>query len=67
MTKIIFEFMTTYGVFRDALHLPNDHSYTQAQIAEMQIERLNNWLFNVENPPVPTPVADPEVVEGEDG
>lgn len=63
MTKIIFEFMTPYGVFRDALHLPNDHSYTQAQIAEMQIERLNNWLFNVENPPV----ADPEIVGGEDG
>lgn len=55
--------MTPYGVFRDALHLPNDHSYTQAQIAEMQIERLNNWLFNVENPPV----ADPEIVGGEDG
>jgi hypothetical protein len=60
MIKIDFEFMTPYGVFRDALHLPDDHSYTQAHIAEMQAERLNNWLFNVENPPV----ADPEIVEG---
>jgi hypothetical protein len=60
MIEIMFEFMTPYGVFRDALHLPDDHSYTQAQITEMQIERLNNWLFNVENPPV----ADPEIVEG---
>ena len=60
MIKIDFEFMTLYGVFRDALYLPADHSYTQAQITEMQIERLNNWLFNVENPPV----ADPEIVDG---
>jgi hypothetical protein len=57
--KIDFEFQTPYGVFRDALHLPADHGYTQAQIAEMQTERLNNWLFAVENPPAP----DPEIVE----
>lgn len=58
-TKIDFEFTTPYGVFRDALHLPADHNYTQAQIAEMQAERLNNWLFAVENPPAP----EPETVE----
>lgn len=57
--KIDFEFETVYGKFRDALHLPDDHSYTQEQIAEMQTERLNNWLFNVENPPAP----EPETVE----
>lgn len=57
--KIDFEFQTPYGVFRDALHLPDDHSYTQVQIAEMQSERLNNWLFVVENPPAP----EPETVE----
>lgn len=51
--KIDFEFQTPHGVFRDALYLPDDHSYTQAQIAEMQAERLNNWLFVVENPPEP--------------
>jgi hypothetical protein len=59
MIKIDFEFATPYGVFRDALYLPADHSYTQAQIAEMQAERLNNWLFIVENPPEP----EPEIVE----
>lgn len=53
MIKIDFEFQTPHGVFRDALYLPDDHSYTQAQIAEMQAERLNNWLFVVENPPEP--------------
>jgi hypothetical protein len=57
--KIDFEFQTKYGVFRDALHLPEDHSYTQEQIGELQAERLNNWLYSVENPPAP----EPETVE----
>ena len=49
--KIIFEFETPYGVFRDALHLPEDHGLSQEQIAALQQERLDNWLFAVENPP----------------
>ena len=53
--KIDFEFETQYGVFRDALYLPEDHNFTTAQIAEMQVERLNNWLDIVENPPAPEP------------
>lgn len=53
--KIDFEFTTSYGVFRDALHLDDDHSYTDEQIAAMKQERLDNWLFAVENPPSPEP------------
>jgi hypothetical protein len=52
MIKIEFEFQTSYGVFRDALYLPEDHDLTQAEIVAMQQERLDNWLFAVENPPV---------------
>jgi hypothetical protein len=59
MIKIDFEFQTPYGVFRDALHLPEDHGLAQEQIVAMQQERLDNWLFAVENPPAP----DPEIVE----
>jgi MOSC domain-containing protein YiiM len=51
MMKIVFEFQTPYGVFRDALHLPEDHGLSQEQITAMQQERLDNWLFAVENPP----------------
>ena len=51
MVKIDFEFTTTYGVFRDALYLPDDHTFTNEQIAAMKQERLDNWLFVVENPP----------------
>jgi hypothetical protein len=50
MDRIIFEFATPYGVFRDALYLPADHGLTADQIAEMQRERLNNWLAIVETP-----------------
>jgi hypothetical protein len=55
MMKIEFEFTTPYGVFRDALHLPDDHTFTDEQIAAMKQERLDNWLFAVENPPAPEP------------
>ena len=58
--KIEFEFQTRYGVFRDALHLPEEHGLTQAEIVALQQERLDNWLFAVENPPEP----EPEIVEG---
>ncbi len=57
--KIDFEFQTKHGKFRDALHLPDNHDFTQEQIAEMQQARLDNWLFVVENPPEP----EPEIVE----
>jgi hypothetical protein len=59
MIKIDFEFDTRHGKFRDALHLPEDHGFSQEQIAAMQQERLDNWLFAVENPPAP----EPETVE----
>jgi hypothetical protein len=51
--KIDFEFQTQYGKFRDALHLPDNHGLSDEQISEMQQERLDNWLFAVENPPEP--------------
>ena len=55
MVKIDFEFTTPHGVFRDALHLPDDHASTDEQIAAMKQERLDNWLFAIENPPAPEP------------
>lgn len=59
--KIDFEFTTPYGVFRDALYLPDDHSYTDEQIAAMKQERLDNWLFAIENPP------EAEMIEADNG
>jgi len=42
--KIDFSFETKYGKFADALHLPDDHGLTDAEIETMKQERLNNWL-----------------------
>lgn len=52
MIKIDFEFDSTYGVFRDALHLPDDHGMTDDEIQAMKQQRLDNWLAIVNAPPV---------------
>lgn len=52
MVKIDFEFDTQYGVFRDALHLPDDHTMTDADIQAMKQQRLDNWIAIVSPPPV---------------
>lgn len=49
--KIDFEFQTQYGVFRDALHLPDDHTFTDAELDAMKQERLDNWISVVTAPP----------------
>lgn len=51
MIKIDFEFETEkYGVYRDALYLPEDHQHTDEELEAMKQERFNNWL-NIVNPP----------------
>ncbi|CAB5224073.1 hypothetical protein UFOVP735_26 [uncultured Caudovirales phage] len=50
MEKIVFEFTTKYGIYRDALYLPADHTYTTAEINTMKKERVQNWLAIVEAP-----------------
>jgi len=59
MNKIDFEFITKYGVFRDALYLDENHQLTENEINALKEERLNNWLQVVENPPV----SEPETIE----
>lgn len=51
MVKIEFEKETKYGVYRDALYLPADHGMTEDQIEAIKQERLDNWIYIVENPP----------------
>lgn len=52
MVKIDFEFQTEYGLYRDALWLPDDHGLTDEQIKAMQQARVNNWIAIVTAPPV---------------
>ena len=52
MIKIDFEFDTPHGMFRDALHLPDDHTFTDAEIQAMKQQRVDNWIAVVTAPPV---------------
>lgn len=62
MIKIDFEFDTPHGVFRDALHLPDDHTFTDDEIQLMKEQRRDNWITVVTAPPVEEP--DTVVIDG---
>ena len=53
MIKIDFEFETQYAKFSDALHLPDDHGLSDAEIEAMKQQRLDNWLAIIETPAEP--------------
>ena len=57
MIKIDFSFSSQYGTFSDALHLEDDHAFTDAEIEVMKQARFTKWLDLVENP---SPVVDGE-------
>jgi hypothetical protein len=57
MIKIDFQFETQYGKFADALYLPDDHTFTGAEIQAMKQQRLDNWIAVITAPPA-------EVAEG---
>jgi hypothetical protein len=45
--KIDFSFETSYGMFSDAIVLPDDHGFTDDEIEAMKQQRLNNWIAAV--------------------
>ena len=53
MITEIFEFDTEYGVFRDALHLADDHAYSEDELNAMKQERVDNWIAFITAPPPP--------------
>jgi len=55
MIKIDFEFDTPHGLFRDALHLPENHALSDAEIQAMKEQRRDNWIAIVTAPSVETP------------
>lgn len=44
MIKIDFEFDSPYGVFRDAMLLPDNHGLTDAEIESLKQRSFDNWL-----------------------
>jgi hypothetical protein len=61
MIKIDFEFETENGIFRDALHLPEDNTLTDDEIQALKEQRRDNWLAIVNAPPVDVPPETPQV------
>jgi len=55
MIKIDFEIETNYGVYRDALHLQDDHVFTEEEIQAMKNERVDNWITVITTPSVEIP------------
>jgi hypothetical protein len=54
MIKIDFEKTSEDGVwiYRDAIHLPDDHTYSKAYIEELKQSRFERWLAAVTAPPI---------------
>lgn len=50
--KIDFEFQTEHGLFRDALHLDDNHAFTEAEIEAMKADRRDTWIAVVTAPAV---------------
>lgn len=47
--QIRFSYETKYGTFSDALNLPDDHNYSDAEIEAMKVERVNNWVAYIDS------------------
>jgi hypothetical protein len=56
--KIDFEFTTPHGLFRDALHLPDDHAFTDDEIEAMKQQRVDNWIAVVTAPAEEVPLVE---------
>ena len=61
MIKIDFSFDTPHGKFADALHLPDDHGFSEAEIQAMKEQRRDNWIAIVTAPPAPEPETTKEI------
>lgn len=62
--KIDFEFDTPHGLFRDALHLPDDHAFSDADVQLMKEARVDSWVAAATAPPVEVIAEDFIEVDG---
>ena len=56
--KIDFEITQNGYTLRDALHLPDSHTFTDVEIQAMQQARFDNW-YSIITTPVENPNPDP--------
>lgn len=60
--RIDFEVQTEYGLFRDAITLPDDYPVTDAEIEAIKKQRVDEWLSHVTAIPQEEPVPEDHVV-----
>lgn len=56
MIKIEYSYTSEYGVFNDAIILPEDQSFTDAEIEALKQARIDAWLAALNQPPIEEPV-----------
>lgn len=49
MVKIEFELQHEYGLFRDAIILPEDHTLSKQQIEDLKQQRFQAWIDSISN------------------
>lgn len=52
--QIVFEFDYNGVAFKDALVLPDDHTFTNAELDAMKQERFDNWVTVITSSGEPT-------------
>lgn len=53
--QIRFSYETKYGTFSDALDLPDDHNYSDEEIAAMKQQRVDTWVAYIDSTQVENP------------
>lgn len=44
MVKVEIEFESAFGMFRDAITLPDDHGFSKEEIEAIKQQRFQKWL-----------------------
>jgi hypothetical protein len=47
--QIRFSLETKYGMYSDALNLPDDHTFSESEIEAMKTQRTNNWVAYIDS------------------
>jgi hypothetical protein len=53
--QIVFEFDYKGVAFKDALVLPDDHTFTDVELDAMKQERFDNWVTEITSGGNPAP------------
>lgn len=47
--QIRFSYETKYGLFSDALNIPDNHTFSDQEIEDMKQQRVDNWIAYIDS------------------